>query len=615
MAELRVLSLLLSSTPDARTRFASHASWLLLLSLLRARAATWLSSAARARIERFEFARGDATALARAAAAYALTVVALMPADAVFNAAVRSVRAEWSHLLAGMLAERVVGRQAPATIKSPESIVSESADKFVDLVLTLAIEAAEGVTHLLVFGKLLQDVSPALLKWIVATSVFGTAASLLVGRNLPALFRAERVAESELLFHLTRTREHAESIQFYGGRDAEVARAEELDAEKQAAAMRRKSAKDAVDLFSAVLRRVAGGVVPFLVLGSATQAETDHSHDNHNHSHSHSHSHGVHAQHTHAPLSPAKPPSSTASTASTASSVATLVQATEAFDEVLFHLLVVSENAHDLSRLQTTSTEICELVDAYSAPSAGGSAETASAGVTLTKQNNDATWMAATKLSVKLPGSDGPTLVRDLDFSLAMGESLLLTGPSGCGKTALLRVLCGLWTHGSGSAVRPLDEDVMFLPQRPYCAGGSLREEVWYPRRVPANTTPADDERVAAALQVVGLGHLLTRSTAGKSGLSRVARWPDELSVGEQQRLAFARLVLHKPRFAVLDEATSAVDVQSESKLYEVLTDVCVGGFVSVGHRKSIERFHLKKIVLGVADAEAKDNAGWVVEF
>ena len=134
--------------------------------------------------------------------AYAAAVVALQPVGAVVGAAQRALSAQWSHALAGQLARRCVGVPATRRVANPEALVAEAANKFTDLVLELSVEVAEGALHLLVFGRLLAGLSPELLKWVLGTAALGTAASLAVGRSLPALFGgADAQAEADLVLH------------------------------------------------------------------------------------------------------------------------------------------------------------------------------------------------------------------------------------------------------------------------------------------------------------------------------------------------------------------------------------------------------------------------------
>ena len=175
------------------------------------------------------------------------------------------------------------------------------------------------------------------------------------------------------------------------------------------------------------------------------------------------------------------------------------------------------------------------------------------------------------------------TLVKDLSLKVPQGEGLLIVGPSGAGKSSLMRAIAGLWNAGTGCIVRPKPEETLFLPQRPYMLLGNLRSQLLYPN----TSSEVTDEQLQEALEQVNLAHLPERV----GGFDVDLEWADILSLGEQQRLAFARLLLTKPRYAILDESTSALDVVNEKRLYQLLKKTGTT-FISVGHRPTLVRYH-----------------------
>lgn len=190
------------------------------------------------------------------------------------------------------------------------------------------------------------------------------------------------------------------------------------------------------------------------------------------------------------------------------------------------------------------------------------------------------------QMDIALP--DGRQLAEKLSIAVPAGKRLLISGGSGAGKSTLLRAIAGIWPYGTGEISLPTGWRTMFLPQRPYLPLGSLRRAVYYPQPVPENT----DDNLTGLLERFGLQNL-----AGQ--LDAVDDWSRILSLGEQQRLAFIRILLLRPDIVFLDESTSALDEPREAQAYEILHQLLPQmAVVSVGHRSSLLNCHDKQLVL-----------------
>jgi len=254
-----------------------------------------------------------------------------------------------------------------------------------------------------------------------------------------------------------------------------------------------------------------------------------------------------------------------------------LILGQAAFQAVLNALNGIADKLDELNRLAASFTRVDELV------------------VALEKSTDREAWTKPPFIEIQ-EGSDirldhvslqtpdhQRTLLHDATARLTPGRGLLIAGASGAGKSSLLRAIAGLWNAGTGEITRPPLREMMFLPQRPYMIQGTLCEQLLYPNQTKAVT----DSELQGALRSVNLADLAERF----EGFETEKDWATILSLGEQQRISFARLLLTKPRYAILDEATSALDVANESNLYKQLQQSAMT-YVSVGHRPSLFAFH-----------------------
>lgn len=187
--------------------------------------------------------------------------------------------------------------------------------------------------------------------------------------------------------------------------------------------------------------------------------------------------------------------------------------------------------------------------------------------------------IAFENLTIRLP--NGKTILENRSEIAKIGDRIIVKGPSGKGKTTLFRVLAGLWPYGEGNIIMPARDLVFFLPQKPYLPIGTLKEAAIYPE------LSGDEEEIKKYMDFAGLTHLIPH-------LDEVSDWSHKLSLGEQQRLAFVRLFLLKPKYVLLDEATSAMDEAMEEKMYRELLKDKERTILSIGHRSTLDQFHNK---------------------
>jgi putative ATP-binding cassette transporter len=265
-----------------------------------------------------------------------------------------------------------------------------------------------------------------------------------------------------------------------------------------------------------------------------------------------------------------------------------LMQTSSAFGQVQGALSWFVDNYSSLASWRATTDRLTSFEgafqnqaatspDAASASAASASAASAEAAALpdFAVRTND--------LTVALP--TGAVLLAHTQLQAGAGDTVLLSGPSGSGKSTLFRAIAGIWPYASGRVERGTES--MFLPQRPYFPDGPLRDALAYPQAATAYT----DEDLKQALVEALLLPLVDQ-------LDRVDAWSQKLSGGEQQRLAFARVLLKKPKWVFADEATSALDEPAEAALYQRLTKLVAqrnGALVSIAHRPALAAFHQRK--------------------
>ncbi|WP_372617027.1 ABC transporter ATP-binding protein/permease [Falsiroseomonas sp.] len=253
-----------------------------------------------------------------------------------------------------------------------------------------------------------------------------------------------------------------------------------------------------------------------------------------------------------------------------------LMQTAHAFVEVTRALCWLTENWPRLADWRCHVARVVELERALEAPTPPGAL----------RREEGAAALQLRDLALSTPC--GRNLLRAPEVTLAPGERLLIRGESGSGKSTLFRAIGGLWPWGEGELRIPCRRQSMFLPQRPYLPLGTLAAALCYP--APPDTFA--EETLRAALSRCNLGHIADR-------LGEPARWDRMLSLGEQQRLAFARLLLHRPRWIFMDEATSALDEANQAAMFALLAaELPEAALLSIGHRPGLDRYHDRELVV-----------------
>lgn len=426
-------------------------------------------------------------------------------------------------------------------VDNPDQRISEDVKSFTTGVLGYLLTLINSVVTLFAFIAVLWTISWKLPVALVAFATIGTALSILIGKRLVGLHFNQYQKEADFRYSLIRVRDNAESIAFFRGEKREHRDLITRFSEVVTNTMWIIGWNRTLGFFTNGYNYVAL-IIPTLIVGPMFMRG--------------------------------------------AVEFGVVTQAESAFAQVLMALSVIVAQFDSLSAFAAGVKRLGDLWDELDDFDAEDAFMEKDAPPPVEKE---APRLKLTDLMVQTPGAD-KTLTRKLNFTLPPGKSVLIMGASGTGKSSLLRTIAGLWQSGKGSIERPKLNNLIFLSQRPYMVQGNLREQLVYPQ----SEEGADDQLIRDALKKVNFTEVLDR-VDGDFG--RSIDWTNILSLGEQQRVSFARIFLRKPVLAFLDEATSSLDEANERTLYQNLRELGIS-FVSVGHRSTLKEFHDHLILL-----------------
>jgi len=417
-------------------------------------------------------------------------------------------------------------------IDNPDQRVAEDVRSFTATTLSLLLIVLNSIITIVAFMGVLYSISTALVVVLFIYGVVGTVATVYIGRRLVRLHFRQYRREADFRYGLIRVRDHAESVAFYRGEPRE-----RIDLSRRFRSVFRNFSRLIIwnrnlGVFTTGYNYLAL-IIPTIIVAPLYLAGTI--------------------------------------------KIGVVTQAAGAFAQVLAAFSIVITQ---FERISAYAAGVGRLESLWNALNADAFSEEDDDPQIAFEEGDS---LVLKGLTVSPPGQSR-ILVEQLDLALKKGKSLLIMGASGRGKSSILRAIAGLWQSGGGTVFRPQLREMMFLPQRPYMPVGSLRAQLMYPAREKHEKT----KELLKTLREVNLESVLERT---RGSVDIVLDWANVLSLGEQQRIAFARLFYQKPKLAFLDEATSALDEENEEMLYKKLRESKIS-YISVGHRSTLRPFH-----------------------
>ena len=416
-------------------------------------------------------------------------------------------------------------------IDNPDQRIAQDIKSFTDQSLRFLVIILNAIFQLFGFSALLWSISKPLVFFVVGYAIAGTVITTGVfGKALVGINFEQLKREANFRFGLIRIRENAESIAFYGGEEQELQQATNLFTDVFNNFNRLIKWELYLDIFRNSYDFITWALPSIIIGPRVLSGELE---------------------------------------------IGVITQAATAFSIILGSLTLIVNQLDRLTEFAAGINRLSTFSVAIKSPPEVPEGES-----TIDTITNS--WLGIEHLTLKTPNYQR-TLVRDISLEIPSGNGLLIMGPSGSGKSSILRAIAGFWNSGTGAIYRPELNEILFLPQKPYMVLGSLRQQLLYPQ----TNLDISDIEIQEVLEKVNLAKLAERF----GGLDVVENWSQVLSVGEQQRVAFARLFLTKPNYVILDEATSALDVPTEEILYQQLQETSIT-FISVGHRPTLKNYH-----------------------
>ncbi|MDJ0598688.1 MAG: ABC transporter ATP-binding protein/permease [Crocosphaera sp.] len=417
-------------------------------------------------------------------------------------------------------------------VDNPDQRITQDIKSFTTVTLDFLLDILDSILTLLSFSAILYTISKELTWGLLIYAIFGTAVALGVGSRLVSINYNQLRLEANFRYSMVRVRDNAESIAFYGGESLERKQVVErlIEAIKNF---------DLLIIWQSIITLFQLGynyftrLIPYLIIAPLyLQGELD---------------------------------------------FGAIAQASVAFSQVLSALSLITNQIQGITEFAASINRLGEFYESLN-PLSFKKEKTQTTFIH-TQESPD---VALENITLHPPNSER-TLIENVSLNVSNHNNLLIMGASGTGKSSLLRAIAGLWNSGDGIIYRPEAEEILFLPQKPYMILGTLKEQLLYPN-LENNIT---DQQLNQVLKTVNLPDLAERF----EGFDAQENWENVLSLGEQQRVAFARILITKPRYAILDEATSALDVKNEQRLYQELSHMGTT-YISVGHRPTLSQYH-----------------------